>query len=252
MQSGSCRRQGECRFAHGYGELRHTAEVYKTSLCTFWEYGNCQYGNFCRHAHGLKELRTVEENRRRFNTTMNESGNSSPSRSTNPPSTAGSDNPEPPQYEPPQYADFKTFAALDCGFANEFSAESSAEFEQNHDDDFGKKKIEVPILVSQLHISRIFSALRPFHLCKIPKMFMPRSNESSTSSPGPIGPAAEPGTRCIPVEEFFLLRGPKVMPKSKTLFEIRSNQQQLFILKFQNFALGPKTANLSRGYTHHP
>jgi hypothetical protein len=189
MQTGQCRRRDECRFAHGYGELRHTAEVYKTSLCTFWEYNNCQYGNFCRHAHGLKELRSVEENRRRFNSTMNDSNQYPPS--TNAPycdrtyESGGDRTSTIPagrakQFEPPQYADFKTFAALDTGFANEFSVDGSAP--------------------PSLEITAI------------------------SESPGPIGPAIEPVNRCLPCPPPVKQPGGEATPitRESTLTEVVS------------------------------
>ena len=50
----------DCKFAHGSVELRHTDNLYKTSICKKFEKGLCDRGENCRYAHGVKELRKLE------------------------------------------------------------------------------------------------------------------------------------------------------------------------------------------------
>ena len=54
---GCCRRGAECPFAHSYEDLRVTASVYKTQPCYFFERGSCRKGLRRRHAHGVGERR---------------------------------------------------------------------------------------------------------------------------------------------------------------------------------------------------
>lgn len=44
-------------FAHGDGDLRVTAGIYKTQMCNFFERGYCKKGDRCNHAHGVADLR---------------------------------------------------------------------------------------------------------------------------------------------------------------------------------------------------
>jgi hypothetical protein len=48
----------DCKFAHGYEELRGMDGLYKTGLCHGWQAGNCRFGKSCRFAHGAEELQT--------------------------------------------------------------------------------------------------------------------------------------------------------------------------------------------------
>lgn len=47
----------DCHYAHTSSELRHTDNLYKTSLCIQFAKGECQNGEFCRYAHGVVDLR---------------------------------------------------------------------------------------------------------------------------------------------------------------------------------------------------
>lgn len=51
-----------CGFAHHPSELRHTNNLYKTSLCIENQKGFCKKGDLCWYAHGQAELRTKEDN----------------------------------------------------------------------------------------------------------------------------------------------------------------------------------------------
>lgn len=48
-----------CRFAHSLDELRHTDNLFKTSLCIQFEKGMCKSSEHCRYAHGYAELRKL-------------------------------------------------------------------------------------------------------------------------------------------------------------------------------------------------
>lgn len=50
----------ECKFAHGYRELRATTAVLKTEFCPYWVSGTCKAGKACRFAHAVEELRVPE------------------------------------------------------------------------------------------------------------------------------------------------------------------------------------------------
>ncbi|XP_064086677.1 mRNA decay activator protein ZFP36L1-like [Macrobrachium nipponense] len=58
-ESGVCRFESDCTFAHGFEELRAVSRhpKYKTELCrTFHGYGFCLYGIRCHFVHSLDEL----------------------------------------------------------------------------------------------------------------------------------------------------------------------------------------------------
>jgi len=48
-----------CRYAHGYEELRATDGLFKSELCHGWAAGNCRFGASCRFAHGANQLRSA-------------------------------------------------------------------------------------------------------------------------------------------------------------------------------------------------
>lgn len=48
-----------CRFAHSLDELRHTDNLFKTSLCIQFEKGLCKGSENCRYAHGCDELKKL-------------------------------------------------------------------------------------------------------------------------------------------------------------------------------------------------
>uniref|UniRef100_A0A0G4HXA0 C3H1-type domain-containing protein n=1 Tax=Chromera velia CCMP2878 TaxID=1169474 RepID=A0A0G4HXA0_9ALVE len=58
LKNGKCSRSAaECKYAHSLAELRSTADLHKTVMCSFWLSGHCKAGSNCRHAHGDRELR---------------------------------------------------------------------------------------------------------------------------------------------------------------------------------------------------
>ena len=57
-ETGECRFQDKCQFAHGKAELRIVTKhpKYKTEMCkTFHTSGMCSYGNRCNFLHGEKD-----------------------------------------------------------------------------------------------------------------------------------------------------------------------------------------------------
>ncbi|EEA06925.1 zinc finger, CCCH type domain-containing protein [Cryptosporidium muris RN66] len=58
---GTCKRGVDCRFAHGYEELRSPVNLKKTKLCPFWLNSSCTMGITCPYAHGTTELRVTTD-----------------------------------------------------------------------------------------------------------------------------------------------------------------------------------------------
>jgi hypothetical protein len=63
-ETGACRYNSKCQFAHGAAELRAIERhpKYKTQMCrTFWEKGTCPYGKRCCFLHSSSQSQVVNE-----------------------------------------------------------------------------------------------------------------------------------------------------------------------------------------------
>lgn len=61
LKEGNCETLDDCPFAHSREELRSTDDVFKTSQCKFYDNGGCNLSQNCRFAHGADELRPKQQ-----------------------------------------------------------------------------------------------------------------------------------------------------------------------------------------------